>query len=142
MKYIVMIYYNGIYIYSDIVFQGGNSVFTDPNHERILASHVPNLQINTDVFWDENINSNGEQITTEWIQNACNSWVNTETYGFGFIDLRAVATTFGDLDIQQVWPYYYGGGDENAYNQLREIKSTLDPQVLFSNKFTIPPLTV
>lgn len=45
----------------------------------------------------------------------------------------------GDLDMskKQVWEKYYSSEDD--YNRLRRIKKAVDPDNIFSSRFTIPP---
>lgn len=45
----------------------------------------------------------------------------------------------GDLDMskKQVWEKYYSSEDD--YNRLRRIKKAVDPDDIFSSRFTIPP---
>eukprot|EP01083_Nonionella_stella_P081917 225935_1 len=132
--------YDGVNIYSDIVFAGGNFILSDPGDKRTaVGGSRPNLQVNTDVYYDENINANGKQITKQWINETWDQLMNTDTFGFGRIDARACDASFGNVNMTEVWPFYYGGSVD-LYTALREIKTIMDTNDLFSNIFTLKPL--
>jgi len=120
--------FDGVYIYSDIVNAGGNAG----------SQH---WQINTDVYWDEKVNARAQQLALGWMAQTWRLWLNTEMYAFGTLDLRGKAATFGNVNLTQVSSLYYGGSHEQ-YMAMRKVKTIIDPNDLFSNLFTLPPLSV
>ena len=75
---------------------------------------------------------------TQFIQNSMNNFWNKSLHLFGNGgDFRSIGFTVGDININNVWKYYYESFDK--YNKLKKIKSKIDNIDLFSNSFTISP---
>jgi hypothetical protein len=58
---------------------------------------------------------------------------------FADADMRMFAYTFGERELEKVWPYFYDS--QEKYERLRRIKGQLDPDGLFSaDEFSLKPL--
>eukprot|EP00483_Globobulimina_turgida_P011761 UN11783 len=112
--------YRGVYMYAEITYGccvGGPG--------------SPFLQIGTDVYWNQSINPNGRRIVSQFIDSAWANIMNTWTFGFGWIDIRTRGATFGNVNIEDVWQYYFHWNVEK-YHKSQKLKSILDPLNIIS----------
>lgn len=120
----------GIYVVLLTVLGGG--AFKDsPNRKFGAGQHRDSIvPVVFDIFYGEGFESLAEDYQDRMTSILSDTVKEKDT-------LRYAWGTFGDTDINNVWPYYYD--DEATYNRLREIKSKIDPEDVFSTRFTIPP---
>eukprot|EP01084_Bolivina_argentea_P055101 101036_1 len=119
--------YKGINLYAEITYAGLSKRKSNPF-----------LQIATDLYWDENINPNGREIVSKFIDTTWSKLINTWTFGYGWIDARVNGATFGNVNIEHVWQHYFFW-NVDKYHQSQKWKSILDPLNIISNSFTVKP---
>ena len=88
------------------------------------------------VFYDTEIEKESKRMTQKWLSDTFEILMLTSPYHYGEHDHRHVSFTFGDVDIENVWQYYYK--NETVFAKLKQIKFAYDPTDLFHNSFTVP----
>ncbi len=80
---------------------------------------------------------NARRKAEQWQSENDNVFIGQKA--FADADMRMFAYTFGDRELEEVWPFLYDS--EEKYHRLRRIKGALDPDGLFSaDQFSLNPL--
>jgi len=125
---------------SQLQLGGGAFYSNDPNSVVTSIAHRDiKIGLTFDVFYDDTLpwSRDAEQKAIDIQQQCEEEWI-TKKKLFCDDEIRLTWGTFGNTDITQVWPYYYGPNAKNRYETLRRIKKHFDPTDIFHNEFTIP----
>eukprot|EP01084_Bolivina_argentea_P181010 312671_1 len=88
------------------------------------------------MYYNQNIEKESKRMTKKWLDDTMEVLMLTSPYHYGQHDYRHISYTFGDLNINNVWKYYYK--NQSVYYKLQQIKLEYDPIDLFHTIFTVP----
>eukprot|EP01084_Bolivina_argentea_P183245 316242_1 len=129
---------NGIVFVSQLVSYGGSGSAVIQNDPDNIFTGLPHrdslLTIQDALFYIESINANSREISSEWLKTTWNEILDTGAFNNG-IDARMAWSTFGNVNINDVWSLYY---TQEEYDQLQQVKANVDEINLFQNPFSIP----
>merc|ERR1712176_70528 len=81
------------------------------------------------MFYNNTIHDRAGKMTQKWSDDTMEILMLTKPYNYGKDDYRHIGLTFGDVNIKNVWQYYYH--NKTAFQQLQQIKLKYDPIDLF-----------
>eukprot|EP01083_Nonionella_stella_P035742 97484_1 len=88
------------------------------------------------MFYNENMHKKSGKMTKKWLEDTMEILMLTKPFGYGKDDYRHISWTFGNVNMAEVWQYYYP--NQSAFHKLQDIKLQYDPIDLFHTTFTIP----
>ena len=103
------------------------------NSIRVENANIGNYE---DYKSGNNNNIDMKTIVKRKLDSMVESMMNTKAFDFGNEDLRHLSLTFGDVDINNVWMYYYP--NQTLFEELKAVKLKYDPIDMFHTAFTVP----
>eukprot|EP01059_Diplonema_ambulator_P005159 TRINITY_DN14901_c0_g1_i1.p1 TRINITY_DN14901_c0_g1~~TRINITY_DN14901_c0_g1_i1.p1 ORF type:complete len:520 (+),score=177.90 TRINITY_DN14901_c0_g1_i1:63-1622(+) len=126
----------GLFMMTQLVTSGGVILDMEDSSDIALPLRSARYNLDVGVFYSEQMNPVAKQAAADYQEAA---WGLIKAEPAFQEDLRYVWATFGNVNIEEVWPYYYE--TERRYWKLREVKTMVDPRDVFRSSFTIPSLT-
>ena len=126
-----------ILIFLLISFGNGKIYTNDPFMDKTSYSFRSQLiSFPILMFYNNSVHNDAERMSKKWLDDSLEILMLTKAFNYGKDDYRDISLTFGDIDINNVWQYYYH--NKTAFKQLQQIKLEYDPIDLFHTKFTTP----
>ena len=119
---------------------GGGAYFTNDPKSKLTSISHRNCKIGMtfDIFYNTIWNTKAKEKAQDFQDKCKKEWIDDGLFSQNKKDIRFTWGTFGDTNIKNVWQYYYDS--QEKYNRLRKIKTKIDPNNVFSNRFTLPLL--
>ena len=117
-------------------FGGQNSALTKNGGRKQTSYAWRNTTVgyNLDIFFNRHV-KNAQEFAEEW-QNINVADGVGPNGKFSSADHRCFWASHGNLDMSQVWPYYYSSSDD--YAKCCKVKETVDPNGVFTaNTFVV-----